>query len=345
MRVRRAWKIQAKARGEALTLVGLLVIALLSGCGGWGTSSDGGSEPSRTPEPTVTPRTGPAETRRAVAYSTVSPKQTLDLYLPAGDGSTVYPLVVLIHGGGFHGGDSGEMTNLANLLSTKGFATASINYRLSGEALFPAGVQDVAAGVRYLRANARSWGVDPRQIAVWGESAGGYLASMVGASTGQKRFEDDTLGNPGVSSEVQAVVSWFGPSDFATMDEQAKAAGCDASAQQHHREDSPESRWLGAAVAAAPDQLRAASVIRAVGSASSLPPYFLVHGERDCTVASGQSVQLKEALDRRSARVTLTLVPGSGHADQRIIETQTRQSIEFLRSVFGSKHPPESDGS
>lgn len=288
-------------------------------------------------------RTGQAETRKAIAYATTSPRQTLDLYLPESDGSTVYPLVILIHGGAFFRGDSGDMADLAKLLSTKGFAAASINYRLSGDAAFPAGVQDAAAAVRYLRANAPSWGLDPHRIAVWGESAGGHLAAMIGATAGQKRFDDGSLGNAGVSSQVQAVVSWFGPSDFSTMDEQAKAAGCDASAQFHHGPDSPESRWLGAPLASVPDQVQAASVVRAVDEASSLPPYFLVHGERDCTVAPGQSTQLKQAFDRRSAQVTLTVVPNAGHADHRIVESQTRPSIDFLRSALGIQHP-KTDG-
>lgn len=318
-----------------VSLVAVLVVALLAGCGVIGGPSGGDDRAPATSEPAPTPRTGPAERREAVAYATASPRQTLDLYLPAGDGATVYPLVVLIHGGGFFGGDSADLAELAALLSTKGFAAASINYRLSGDAAFPAGVQDVAAALRYLRAGARSWGVDPHRIAVWGESAGGYLAAMMGAAAGQKRFEDDDLGNPGVSSQVQAVVSWFGPSDFATMDEQARAAGCDASAQTHSREGSPESRWLGAPLPTVPDRVEAASVVRAVAKARALPPFFLVHGERDCTVAPGQSHQLAEALRQRSAEVTLTLVPDAGHADQRISETQTRRSIEFLRTVFG----------
>jgi acetyl esterase/lipase len=310
-----------------------LLTAVLSGCGLIGGSGAAPST-SASSEPPVPPRTGPAETRTDVAYASASPKQTLDLFLPAGDGTTVYPLVVLIHGGGFYSGRASELDWRAKMLSTKGFAAASLNYRLSGDAPYPAALQDVAAALRYLKANARSWGVDPHRVAVWGESAGGYLAAMTGAAGAPSRFDDAALGNPGVSSQVQAVVSWFGPTDFATMDDQARAAGCGAEGQAHHQKDSPESRWLGAPIAAIPDEVKQASVVRAAKKASELPPFLLVHGERDCTVPPGQSKELRDVLEQRSAKVTLTLVPDAGHADQLIADTQTKTTIAFLRKVF-----------
>jgi acetyl esterase/lipase len=318
-----------------MVVIGLAASLLLSGCGAIGDRL-GGGRASTTSEPPITPRTAPAETRLAVRYAQESPRQTLDLYLPAGDGSTVYPLVVLIHGGGFFSGDSTAMTDRAKFLGEKGFAAVSLNYRLTDDAPFPAGVQDVRAALRYLHANARSWGVDPQRMGVWGESAGGYLASMVGASNGDTRFDDPALGNAGASGRVAAVVSWFGPSDFSTMDAQARDTGCDASAQTHDRGDSPESRWLGAALPSVPDKVAASSVVAAVGSASTLPPYLLVHGERDCTVALGQSLELKDALEGKRTSVTLTVVPGAGHADPRISDEETRSTLDFLRRTLAS---------
>ena len=311
-----------------LAAVLLLLVPLLAGCSVLG-ASDG-----PPPEPTPTPRTGPAETRTAVPYATSAPQQTLDLYLPAGDGRTVFPMVLLIHGGGFVEGSSAEFSEVAARLVGQGFAVASLNYRLSGDAPFPAGVQDVKAAVRYLRANARSWGVDPHRFAAWGESAGGYLASMIGATGTERTFDDPALGNAGVSSGVQAVVSWFGPADFGTMDAQAKESGCDDAAQQHGTPESPESKWLGGALEAVPDRVQAADVVRHVGAASSLPPYFLVHGTQDCTVAPGQSQQLHDALRARGAQATLVLVDGAGHSDPRLTAEQTAPSIEFLRTAF-----------
>jgi acetyl esterase/lipase len=308
----------------AVTLV--TVAGLMSAC-------SGGSSGVMA-EPTPTPRTGPAETRTGVAYASVAPQQTLDLYLPAGDGRTVFPLVVLIHGGGFFEGSATDDASLAELLVSKGFAAASLNYRLSGDALFPAGVQDVAAAVRYLRANSRGWGVDPHRIAAWGDSAGAYLASMIGATAGRGRFDDAALGNPGISSAVQAVVSWFAPVDFSTIDSHAEQAGCDQTAQQHHAADSPESRWLGGALAAVPEKVAEASIVRHVAEATSLPPYLLIHGTQDCTVPPGQSQQLHDALRARRAQVTLVMVPDAGHEDPKIVEGEIGRTLDFLRAAL-----------
>ena len=190
------------------------------------------------------------ETQTGVAYASTSPSQTLDLYLPASDGSTAAPVVVLIHGGAFAMGDSGMEAGLAQTLVQQGFAVAAVNYRLSGEALYPAGAQDVKAAVRWLRANAAQYGLDPDKFAAWGQSAGGWMATMLGVTGDQATiFDDDSLGNPDQSDAVQAVVSWYGPVDFATMDEQAAdVTACAGQSQVHGTADSPESQWLGEAV-------------------------------------------------------------------------------------------------
>ena len=292
---------------------------------------------STSAEPTPTPRDAPAETRKDLPYATVSKTQKLDLYLPADDGTVVFPIVVLIHGGGFFTGSSADEADRAQFLVDRGFAVANVNYRLSGEAAFPAGVQDVKAAIRFVRANAPSWGVDPHRIAVWGDSAGGYLSMMVAATGGrQTMFDDAALGNPHVSSQVSAVVSWFGPSDFATMDAQAAQAHCDAAAQSHDLPDSPESKWLGAALPTIPEKVSTASVVRYVQAAGSMPPAWLVHGESDCTVPPGQSQQLLEALKGKGFEATLSYVPGAGHADPKITDQATRPTIEFLRRVLNA---------
>ena len=107
-------------------------------------------------------------------------------------------------------------------------------------------MQDAKAAVRFLRANAAEYNLNPDKIAAFGQSAGGNLASMLGTSGDVAEFDDPSLGNAGVSSRVQAVINWFGPNDFAVMDEQAKAQGCSASDQTHSAADSPESKYLGA---------------------------------------------------------------------------------------------------
>ncbi len=276
------------------------------------------------------------ETQTAVAYAATSPSQTLDLYLPASDGSTAAPVVVLIHGGAFAMGDSGMEAGLAQALVQQGFAVAAVNYRLSGEALYPAGAQDVKAAVRWLRANAAQYGLDPAKFAAWGQSAGGWMANMLGVTGDQATiFDDDSLGNPDQSDVVQAVVSWYGPVDFATMDEQAAdVTACAGQSQAHGTADSPESQWLGEAVDSS-DQAASTDLTSYLPTASAVPAFSLAHGDADCNVPAGQSQQLKDALDTAGATSTLTILPGARHADPSFDQTQTEPTIAFLQETFG----------
>ena len=252
------------------------------------------------------------DTQTGVAYASTSPSQTLDLYLPASDGSTAAPVVVLIHGGAFAMGDSGMEAGLAQTLVQQGFAVAAVNYRLSGEALYPAGAQDVKAAVRWLRANAAQYGLDPDKFAAWGQSAGGWMATMLGVTGDQATiFDDDSLGNPDQSDAVQAVVSWYGPVDFATMDEQAAdVTACAGQSQVHGTADSPESQWLGAAVDSS-DQTDSTDLTSYLATAATIPAFSLAHGDADCNVPAGQAQQLKDALDKAGATSTLTILPGA----------------------------------
>ncbi len=276
------------------------------------------------------------DTQTGVAYASTSPSQTLDLYLPASDGSSAAPVVVLIHGGAFAMGDSGMEAGLAQTLVDQGFAVAAINYRLSGEALYPAGAQDVKAAVRWLRANADQYGLDTGKFAAWGQSAGGWMATMLGVTGDQDTlFDDDTLGNPDESDVVQAVVSWYGPVDFATMDEQASdVTACAGQSQAHGTADSPESQWLGEAVESS-DQTDSTDLTSYLSTASVVAAFSLAHGGSDCNVPAGQSQQLKDALDTAGAESTLTILPGAGHADPAFDQTQTEPTIAFLKDTLG----------
>ncbi len=126
------------------------------------------------------------------------------------------------------------------------YAVVAVNYRLSWEATFPALVHDVKAAVRWIRANAQRYHLDPDRIAAWGGSAGAYLAAMLGTSAGVSELEDPSLGNPEQPSHVQAVVAWFGPTDFLKMDEQLTERGLPPPAgTEHNGANSPESLLLG----------------------------------------------------------------------------------------------------
>jgi acetyl esterase/lipase len=274
-------------------------------------------------------------TEAGVAYASDSPTQTLDLYLPASDGSSAAPVVVLIHGGAFKMGDSGMEAQLARTLVDQGFAVAAVNYRLSGEALYPAGAQDVKAAVRWLRANATEYGLDSTRFAAWGQSAGGWMATMLGVTGDQDTiFDDDSLGNAEQSDAVQAVVSWYGPVDFATMDEQAAdVTACAGQAEVHGTADSPESQWLGEAVDGS-EQTASTDLTSYLASASTIPAFALAHGDADCNVPAGQSEQLEAALHAAGAPVTLTILPGARHADPAFDQTQTEPTIAFLQETF-----------
>jgi acetyl esterase/lipase len=270
-----------------------------------------------------------------VAYGNASAAQTLDLYLPASDGSQAVPVVVLIHGGAFAMGDSGMESQYAQALVAEGFAVAAVNYRLSGEATYPAGAQDVKAAVRWLRAHAAEYGFDPAKFAAWGQSAGGWMANMLGATGDQETiFDDAALGNADQSSAVQAVVSWFGPTDFATMDEQAQAVtACGSQSQVHGTADSPESRWLGGAVDTS-SQTASTNISAYLANAKTLPAWYLAHGDSDCNVPGGQSAELDAALETVGASSTYVVLEGAGHADPIFDQTQVQPTIAFLKEVL-----------
>jgi acetyl esterase/lipase len=223
----------------------------------------------------------------------------------------------------------------AQELLDEGFAVAAVNYRLSAEALYPAGAQDVKAAVRHLRANADEYNINPDMVAAWGQSAGGYLASMLGATGDQETlFDDPALGNAEQSSAVQAVVSWFGPSDFTTMDEQAAdVTACTGNSQAHGSGDSPESAWLGEAVNTS-DMAASTDLTSYVATAGSLPAWYLAHGDADCNVPSGQSAELKSALNAAGATSVLVELEGAGHNDPAFDATQLTPTVNFLKKTF-----------
>lgn len=275
------------------------------------------------------------ETQQGVAYAAASATQTLDLYLPATDGSKAVPVVVLIHGGAFAMGDSGMETQYAQQLVAQGFAVASVNYRMSGEAPYPAGAQDVKAAVRWLRAHAAEYGFDTAKFGAWGQSAGGWMANMLGATGDQKTiFDDAALGNADQSSAVQAVVSWFGPTNFATMDAQAKeVTACGSKSQVHGSADSPESRWLGGAVDTS-SQTASTNISSYLAGAKTLPAWYLAHGDSDCNVPDGQSAELDAALKKAGATQTYVVLKGAGHADPMFDQTQVQPTIAFLTQTL-----------
>jgi acetyl esterase/lipase len=228
--------------------------------------------------------------------------QQLDLYLPQ-DAPTPLPLVIWIHGGAFRMGDKENPP--AERLVARGYAVASINYRLSQVALFPAQLHDCKAAVRWLRAHATIYQLDAQRFGAWGSSAGGHLVAMLGTTGGVAALEGDG-GHAEQSSQVQAVCDFYGPTDFSQMDTQG-------SEMHHDAPDSPESQLVGGAIQAHPDRVAQANPIPTVLAGRVYPPFLIMHGDRDPLVPIGQSVLLYEALRRVGAEVTFRTVPGAGH--------------------------------
>jgi acetyl esterase/lipase len=217
------------------------------------------------------------------------------------------------------GCDKADMQILPALEGLKrGYAVVALNYRLSWEAIFPALVQDVKAAVRWVRENAKWYYLDPTRIAAWGGSAGGYLSIMLGVSAGVPELEDLSLGNPDQPCNVQAVVDWFGPTNFLKMDEQLAANGLKPMAGiEHSGANSPESCLLGGTITDLPAQVDAANPETYINR--NLPPFLIQHGSIDATVPVQQSMELAQKIKTMCGEeyVMLDVFEGFGHADCR----------------------------
>lgn len=249
-------------------------------------------------------------------------RQVLDLYLP--EGGTRLPLIIWIHGGAFRMGSKEQHVPVDYV--AEGYAVASINYRLSQHATFPAQIADAKAAVRWLRSNAGRYRLDADRFAAWGESAGGHLAAMLGTSGGVAEF--DRGEHLDVSSRVQAVVDHFGPTDFLQMDAHRVPGG-----MLHDPADSPESQLIGGALQANLDKATRANPITYVNGDE--PPFLIVHGDKDPLVPHHQSELLKAALDKGGTPVTFYTVPGGGHGgftDPKVRELTTAFLARHLKS-------------
>jgi acetyl esterase/lipase len=254
-----------------------------------------------------------------LAYGNESPNQKLDIYLPdQGDGP--FPVIVAMHGGAFMGGDKGDM-QITPMMSglQHGYAVAPINYRLSGEAKFPAPIQDCKSAIRYLRANAATYHLDPDRIAAWGASAGAHLAALVGTSPTVREL-DNPADDMNISCKVQAVVTWSGPSEnFLRMDEEFRQSG--RGTPNHSAEDSPESLLMGKKITEIPKLVRMASPMTYV--TNDVPPFLIQHGELDHIVPVEQSVRFAAAIAQAAGRerVTLEVLPEVYHHGDPAFET------------------------
>jgi acetyl esterase/lipase len=241
-------------------------------------------------------------------------RQRLDLHLPSESHPRPLPVVIWIHGGAWNHGDKAGGPALR--LLEQGYAVASVNYRFSQHAAFPAPLEDCKAAIRWLRANAQKHGLDEQRLAVWGASAGGHLAALVGTTGDVARF--DTVGDHrDRSSRVQAVIDWFGPTDFTRMGNKSVDPR------------SAESLLLGGPPAQHPDRAAQANPITYVSPDD--PPFLIMHGEDDVGVPIVLSELLHEALSKAGVESQLVRIAGAGHGGEAFRTPQRWQQIdEFL---------------
>jgi acetyl esterase/lipase len=253
-----------------------------------------------------------------ILYANLSLLQAMDIYLPD-EGEGPFPVILAIHGGGFMGCDKRDLQLVPALEGLKrGYAVVALNYRLSWEAIFPGMVKDVKAAVRWVKANASWFYLDAEKIAAWGGSAGGYLSTMLGVTANVPELEDLSFGYAEQPCNVQAVVDWYGPTDFLKMDEQLEANGLKPlEGMEHSGQDSPESLFLGAKITEIPEKVKLANPETYIHK--DIPPFLIQHGKRDATVPFQQSQLLAEKIEKicGKGKVTLELFDDFEHGDRR----------------------------
>lgn len=231
--------------------------------------------------------------------------QSLDIYLPARRTSDrPLPLLVWIHGGGWQAGDKGSAGQIPPLVASGRYVGASINYRLTGEATWPAQIHDCKAAIRWLRGNAKKYGIDPTRIAVLGSSAGGHLVAAVGTMGDVPSLEGDLGSYTDQSSAVTCVVDFYGPTDVTQM---SKFPG----GMNHDSPNSPESKLIGGPVQERKEIARQLNPITHLSKGD--PPILIAHGTADRTVPFNQSELLRDAMREKNLDVALIAIEGGGH--------------------------------
>lgn len=303
-----------RSRGFATAITGIMACVMQTASAQTpGPASVQAPAPSTSPEPAlgdpmperILRYPGDVAVSADIVFSSIPGYRplTLDLYRSATD-KTARPLVIYIHGGGWMAGhtrQSGAFSDFTQVLADlakRGYVVASLEYRLSLEAPFPAAINDVRAAVRFLKANAERFGIDPGHIALWGGSAGGQLAALAALDCGRAP-EGEDKSNATQSDCVHGAVGWYGVYDFATMSKSAIPRA--------------ENMYLDCEKGACPaDRVAAASPAAHVDKSD--PPMLLIHGTDDKTVPVEQSRLLAQKLRAANVPVDLTIIPAVGHS-------------------------------
>jgi acetyl esterase/lipase len=257
-------------------------------------------------------------TATGICYAEVQgQKLLLDLYLPA---HSEAPLLVWIHGGAWRGGSRANPP--LGFLVEQGYAVASIDYRLSPVAQFPAQVHDIKAAIRYLRSRQSEHGYNARRIGIVGSSAGGHLAALVGVSNGHRELEGKVGEHLDQSSDVQAIVDYYGPTNFLTILKQSTPHGLSVRVPALQL-------LLGGAPEEKIDLARLASPVAHVDPAD--PPLLMLHGDQDPQVPINQSHELQGAYKQHGLKAELEVVYGGAHGGAGFFDADRKRLVaEFL---------------
>jgi len=253
-----------------------------------------------------------------VAYANDSATQKLDIYLPEGNGP--FPVVIAIHGGAFMMGskESGDLSSMLKAVD-KGYAVVAVDYRLSGEAKFPAAIDDVQAAIKFIKENAAKYNLNSNKIATWGGSAGGNLAALAG-----------TKGDKTNNTDVRAVVDWFGPIYFSTMDQEFANLGATPAMGSTNSANSPETKYLGQIIGSAEAEPLVKLASPQTYISANSPAFLIQHGTIDKNIPITQSENFSQKLQTAigANKVTFEKMEGASHGGSQF-ETQ-----ENLDKVF-----------
>ena len=277
-------------------------------------SSFSGAQAQKKKKPKALPEGVSVE--RDIIYATHGGIELkLDLYLPEPEPDEPLPVVAWVHGGGWLKGSKDNCK--ASFLAQNGFAVASIAYRLTDVAQWPGQIEDCYAAVRWLRSNAEKWGLDGTRIGAMGGSAGGHLVALMGTRP---------AGDEDVSSRVQAVCDWYGPSDLLTM----PPNNVSETRTPEQVANSNGAKLLGATVREVPELAKDASALYQVSEDD--PPFLIMHGSEDPGVPVEQSERLHEALKMTGVESELVIVEGAGHGGKEFMEDAVLDKVtEFFR--------------
>lgn len=259
-----------------------------------------------------------ADTQADIEYARVGELSLkLDLHRPAVENP---PLLIYVHGGAWRAGSKKDVP--IGKLMDQGYAIASVDYRLSTQAVFPAQVHDIKAAIRFLRANADTFHVNASRIAIIGSSAGGHLAALVGVSNGSRELEGRLGEHLDQSSDVQAIVSFYGASNLQTILSQSTEHGLTVRipALKLLLGDLPDKK---------PELAKLASPVAHLDKND--PPLLLIHGDADPQMPPQQSQELEKAYQALGLPVTLIMLPGSRHGGAEFYdEERTAIVAKFL---------------